>query len=63
MFLTLNLNIGILFLCFWDLDFSDLESLFSESPNKAVDNSVDLEMIKFDRPKEVTSYQFILIHF
>ena len=42
MFLTLNLNIGILFWCFGDLDFLDLESLFSDSPNKAVDKSVDL---------------------
>ena len=41
MFFTLNLNIGILFLCFWDLDFLELESLFSDSPNKAVDKSVD----------------------
>ena len=40
-----------LILVFWDL-----ESLFSDSPNKAVDKSVDLlfEMINFDRPKEVT---------
>ena len=53
MFLILNLNIGILFQCFWDLDFLDLESLFSDSPNKAADKSVDLyfEMI---RPKVVT---------
>ena len=39
---TSNLNIGILCRCFWDLDFLDLESLFSHSPNKAVDKSVDL---------------------
>ena len=37
MFLTWNLNIGILFQSFWDL-----ESLFSDSPNKAVHKSVDL---------------------
>ena len=42
MFLTLNLNIKISFLCFWDLDFLDLESLFSDSTNKAADKSVDL---------------------
>ena len=42
MFLTLNLNIGILFLSFWDLDFLDLECLLSDSPNKAVHKSVDL---------------------
>ena len=43
MFLTSNLNIGILFQCFWDLDFLDLESLLSDSLNKAVHNkSVDL---------------------
>ena len=42
MFLTLNLNIGIIFWCFWDLDFLGLKSLFSDSPNKAVDKSVNL---------------------
>ena len=42
MFLTLNLNIGILFQCLWDLDFLDLESSFSDSPNKAVHKSVYL---------------------
>ena len=29
-------------LVFWDLDFLGLEYLFSDSPNKAVDKSVDL---------------------
>ena len=42
MFLTLNLNIWILFQCFGDLDFLDLESSFSVSPNKAVHKSVYL---------------------
>ena len=42
MFLILNLNVGILFQCLWDLDFLDLESLFSDSPNKAADKLVDL---------------------
>ena len=42
MFLTLKLNIGVLFECFWNLDFLDLESLFSDSSNKTVDKSVDL---------------------
>ena len=41
-FLPLNLDIGILFQCFWDLDFLDLESLFGHSPNKVVYKSVDL---------------------
>ena len=41
MLLILNLNIGILFYCFWDLVFLDLEFLFSDSSNKAVDKSVD----------------------
>ena len=47
MFLTLNLNIGIFFWCFWDLDFLDLESSFSDSPNKAVHKSVYLYLMDF----------------
>ena len=42
MFLALNLNIGILFQCFCDLDFLGLELLVSDFPKKAVDKSVDL---------------------
>ena len=40
----------------------DLESLFSHSPNKAADKSVDLkfEIINFDRPKEVTIDPFLM---
>ena len=37
MFWTMNLNIRISFYCFGDLDFLDLESIFSDSTNKAVD--------------------------
>ena len=42
MFFSLNLIIGILLQHFWDLDFLDLESLFSDSQNKVGDRSVDL---------------------
>ena len=42
MFLTLNLNIGVLFQCFWNLGFLDLESSFSDSSNKAVHKQISL---------------------